>query len=347
MTDRKHLDSHPVPPVDERSLYDMSLGLFGYQAAVVAFDLGLFGFLAEGPADTVEVAERFGMERQSADAMLLVCLSLGLLERDGRALRLSEVGRTYLAPDSRSYFGGYLHNVMVAQPEVTSFASIKETLLGKRRLADKGETLFQENAQDAERARAFTRSMHGHSIAPALAWPLHIDLSDLGHMIDVGGGSGAHAIGAALRWPELSAEVMELPSVTPVVAEYVEDYGLSDRISATPGNFWSDPLPAGVLHFFGDIFHDWSDEKSLTLMAKSFSALPPGGRLVIHEVLFNDEKTGPFQAAASSIAMLVWTEGRQRSGPEYRTMLEHCGFGAVSVTPTFGYWSIVVAEKPG
>jgi len=51
------------------------------------------------------------------------------------------------------------------------------------------------------------------------------------------------------------------------------------------------------------------------LTGKSFESLPPAAaHILIHEMLYNDEKTGPFPVAAFSMIMLGWTEGEQYSG---------------------------------
>ena len=71
----------------------------------------------------------------------------------------------------------------------------------------------------------------------------------------------------------------------------------------------------------------------------------PGGRIVVHEMLFNDERTGPFSVAAFNVDMLVAMPGQQYSGKEISTMLGDAGFCDVEIKPTFGYWSIVVGRK--
>jgi hypothetical protein len=64
-------------------------------------------------------------------------------------------------------------------------------------------------------------------------------------------------------------------------------------------------------------------------------------------MLYNDDKTGPFAAAAFSINMLIWSvDGEQYSGVELSQMLTGAGFRDVEVKPTFGYYSIVTASKP-
>lgn len=87
-------------------------------------------------------------------------------------------------------------------------------------------------------------------------------------------------------------------------------------------------------------------EKSHFLTAKSFNSLESGGRIVIHEMLYNDQKTGPFASAAFSMIMMGWTEGRQYSGLELSTMLEEIGFEDIQIRKAYGYYSIVVGRKP-
>jgi hypothetical protein len=72
--------------------------------------------------------------------------------------------------------------------------------------------------------------------------------------------------------------------------------------------------------------------------------LEPGGRIIIHEMLYSDENTGPLAAVASSLATLLFTEG-QKLGKELSVMLTEGGFTDIEVKPTFGYWSIVTGRK--
>src|SRR5262249_37088682 len=75
----------------------------------------------------------------------------------------------------------------------------------------RGET-FQEHAEQAARARVFTQAMHSQSTAPAMAWPDKLDLSNHRMMLDIAGGSGAHAIGALQ--PHLKGTVYEMSPVS-------------------------------------------------------------------------------------------------------------------------------------
>jgi hypothetical protein len=94
------------------------------------------------------------------------------------------------------------------------------------------------------------------------------------------------------------------------------------------------------------IFHDWPPDRCRFLATKSFQSLPGDGRIIVHEMLFNDDRTGPFPVAALNVDMLVAMPGQQYSGKEILAMLTDAGFREVEVKPTFGYWSIVTGCKP-
>ena len=334
------------PAIDDSRLLDIQMGLFGGQAFLVGLDLGLFARLAESPMTMGGIAQAFDLAPRAAEALISVQTTLGFLEsRDGR-YHLTEIAEVYLVPGTPLYMGDFLREATFAQPELTSYPSVKRAITENRTQIYDGGDLFETHEEQAAQARIFTMMMHGHSIGPGLAWPDKFDLSDTKLMIDIGGGSGAHAIGAALIWQELRAVVFERPNVADVAEKLIAEYGLQDRVTTSVGDFFADDLPAGDLHFYGDIFHDWTDETCRDLAAKSFAALDPGGEIMIHEVVFNDDKTEPFAAAALSVVMLAWTEGKQRSGAELGDILTSVGFVDATTTPTFGHWSVVSARKP-
>jgi ubiquinone/menaquinone biosynthesis C-methylase UbiE len=179
-----------------------------------------------------------------------------------------------------------------------------------------------------------------------MAWPKVVDLSGHRLMLDIGGGSGVHAMSAVRRWPALQALVLDLLPVCEVATEYIAREGLQDRVTTHVGNMWKDPFPSADVHFYSWIYHDWPPEKGRFLTEKSFRSLSSGGRIIVHELLLNDEKTGPAAVAAYSLIMLLFTEGQEYSGRELAAMLREAGFVGIEVKPTFGYFSIVTGHKP-
>jgi O-methyltransferase/methyltransferase family protein len=331
------------PRTDDRLLWDVIMGIYGYQAVLLAHDLKLFSLLAKGHLSLAEICDRLHLAPRPAEALLSVCASLGLLTvADGR-YSLTPVSEDYLVEGGPAYFGTFF-DVSIANGVLT-FDRLKKAALTNVPQAYGGEDIYASHEGQAERARTFTRMMHSHSRGAAFAWPDRIDLSGHKVMLDVGGGSGVHSIGAALRWPALKPTILDLAAVCPVAGEYVSSYGLSNRITTRAFNMWSDPFPPADLHFYSDIYHDFTPERCRFLTEKSFTSLAAGGRIIVHEMLLNKGKTGPFTVAGYNVSMFMWTEGQQFSGKELSLMLQEAGFIDVNVIPTFGYWHIVTGRK--
>jgi len=332
------------PRADDRLLWDIIMGIYGYHAVLLAHDLRLFPLLTKKPLTLPEISDALHIALRPAEALVSVCVSLGLITvADGR-YSLTPLSEDYFLESSPTYFGGFL-DVSISTGVLT-FDRLKRAVLTNAPWIYGGEDLYASHERQTERARAFTRMMHNHSMAAALAWPDRLDLSGCRVMLDVGGGSGAHSIGAALKWQELRAVILDLATVCAVAEEFIAHYGLQERIATHAANMWSDPFPPADMHFYSDIFHDFTPDKCRFLTQKSFSSLPPGGRIIIHEMLYNKEKTGPFTVAGYNVSMLLWTEGQQFSGSELSRILQQAGFEDIAVIPTFGYWHIVTGRKP-
>jgi O-methyltransferase/methyltransferase family protein len=332
------------PRTDDKALWDIIMGIYGHQAVLLAHDLRLFTLLSRNPLTLAEICNALHIAARPAEALIAVCVSLGLLEvKDGR-YGLTPVSEDYLVEGGPAYFGNFF-DVSLAYG-VLAFDRLKKAVLTNVPQVYEGADIYAVHEGQTERARTFARMMHSHSMAPALAWPGRIDLSAHRLMLDVGGGSGAHSIGAALRWPVLRAVIVDLAPVCEVANEYISSYGLRGRIETKALDMWNERFPASDLHFYSDIFHDFTPDKCRFLAEKSFAELEPKGRIIIHEMLFDREKSGPFTVAGYNVSMLMWTEGQQFSGGELVLMLEQAGFTGVEVIPTFGYWHIVTGRKP-
>lgn len=335
-----------VPQVDDRPLWDVIFAIYGYPALLLAHRLKLFPLLAKNACTLPEISDALNIKQRPAEAILTTATALGFLSlQDGRYC-LTPVTEAYLLETSPNYFG-FFWDMMIDNYQVSSIAGLEKAVLTDSPQAYGGGDIFKSHEEQIELLRRFTAGMHSISITSALVWPTIIDFSRHRVMLDIGGGSGAHSIGAALRLPTLQqALILDFSQVCEVAEEYIAQYNLQDRVKIYAGNIWQDHWPTADLHFFSNMYHDWLPDKCHFLTAKSFTNLEPGGRIVIHEMLYNDEKTGPFTSAAYSMIMMGWTEGRQYSGQELTSMLNEIGFEDIQIHKAFGYHSIVTGLKP-
>jgi hypothetical protein len=333
--------------MDDRQPMDVSMGIYAYAAIMVAYKLKLFPLLGSGPKTVPDICAALSIKPRPAEALLAASSAHGFVRFSDGGYSLTPLAEQYLLETSPTYFGPFWDLLIGVADSNLSFSSVERAVLSNAQQIVQGEHVFQTVTEQAEMASAFTRAMHSLSVGPGLAWPGAIDLSGCECMLDVGGGSGAHALGAVTRWPHLRAVILDLPPVCEVAREFIAKDGLQDRIETRSGDIFEDPFPEADLHFYSNIYHDWSREKGALLTQKSFRSLPAGGRIVVHEMLLDDDNAGPLATAGYSTGMLLWSaDGAQYSGRELTGMLTEAGFRQVESKPTFGYNSIVTGVKP-
>ncbi|WP_406047284.1 methyltransferase [Kribbella sp. NBC_00889] len=341
---------HDLPTVSPLPLMQLSIGFWSFKALATAHELDLFARLSDTDGHTVdELAELLGVAQRPVELLVTACASIGLLERrDGRYVN-SALADEFLVPGKAFDFGGWVE--MLDRRLYPAWGRLTEAVRTNRPTSwnpDEQEHLFV--GEDPQLLAVFWEAMHSLSTFTARELGAHVDLSASTALLDIGGGSGAYDIELCRRFPNLRATVFDLPPVCEIASTKLVAAGYEDRIAVTPGDFLDDPeLPAGHdIVLLSMIMHDWTPEQDLAILRKCFAALPSGGRIVISELLVNDEKTGPPAAALMSLNMLVETVGRNYTAAEYEQWLHATGFVDVH-TVSFdapGANGAVLAHKP-
>jgi hypothetical protein len=326
-------------------------GYWAFKTLAAAVELDLFGRLSGQRVITREETEReFGLPERPADLFLAACASLGLLEKEGDGYRNSALAEEFLVPGKRHYFGGQVR--YCDERTYLPWHRITEALRTDKPLTwdpATQESLF--TGVDAGMLELFWEAMYCTSSFTARSLGEAYDFSAHRRLLDVGGGAGAFPVALCQRYPELTATIFDLPHVCEIAQGKITEAGLTDRIGTTGGNFLTDEaLPGGHdVILLSMILHDWDEEQNRAILAKCHAALPPGGTVVISELLLNDERSGPAPAALMGLNMLVETEGgRNYSAAEYGAWLTDAGFTQVR-TVSFdgpGANGAVLAHRP-
>ena len=330
-------------PVDDRIMWDIWASIYGMPSLTAADALGLFACLEEGPKSQQQLCQLLALEKRPLEVLAGYLCAAGFLDREAESYALTPVARTYLLPASPYYWGGFFRQIR--DWPVTHDAMLKALRQNQPTVTE--EEVFALTGDSTDLAARFTRAMHAVTLGPAEAAAKCPDFEGVEHLLDVGGGSGNFSIALASAWPRIKCTVLELPSVCPIVAEYVSGKDFNDRVKTHACDFFADPWPAGQdAVLFGNIFHNWGHEQCMNLAQKAYASLPTGGQIFLHEMLLDDTGNGPPTVAANSLVMMFNHHGRQRSAKELSQLLQKAGFAATKVRSTFGYFSLVRARKP-
>jgi hypothetical protein len=317
--------------------------IFVGQAILVAHQLGFFTLLARNFLSLQEIATHLGLQERATQALIACAGAHNLIECNDGLYQLSSLGKVYLDDRSEAYYGKVL-DLLIQENGIMNFDSIKKSIQANLPQIIQDKDLFGSES-NLSSTKTFIDALHYKAIKPAFHWNKIINLKNKKKFIDLGGGSGIHTIAACLNNPALSGIVCDRPLVVPLTKKYIQNFDLEHRIDAFALDLWLDPFPKGDIYFLGDIFHDWTKEKCEFLADKCFNSLPKNGQIILHEMLFNDDKTGPFLTAAYNMKMMLWTEGQQYSKSEVRDILKKAGFNHVQTHKSLGNWSVTTGVK--
>jgi acetylserotonin N-methyltransferase len=349
------MTKYEAPSTDDRRIWDLFLSGMQQGAIVAADDAGVFDALAEKPATIDELAARFDFDVRATGILLRLLRALGLLVIRDERFHLTDQARQYLVKSSPFYWGHMMRVAVSEWHRDTTLAKLKAKgsasaagPLGTPEPKGSGRPVDGWAAGEIAigQAEAIAASMHSHSLPAAIGAARNYDLAGVKRILDVGGGSGCFMIAFAQAHPQLAATILELPSMCRAAAPYIEAGGVKSRVDTLAANMFRDRWPTGYdAIFFSNIWHDWNFRTCAWLAERSYEALPRGGRIMLHEMLLDDDGAGPVTAAAFSMLMLLATQGQQFTFGELKGLLEQAGFRDVETQQTAGYYSLTTAYK--
>jgi acetylserotonin N-methyltransferase len=295
-----------------------------------------------------EIVVRTSLTARGAEAFLGVLCGLGLARRDGERFSLGPIAREYLDRRQPFYVGVSLYGMLE-----TPLPRRLEKGTGVRRFSKATHSLW-DRLRFLRRRNQWGRPerllvQHSRNFPAAVAAVRAGHFTGVRHLADIGGGSGVFAIPLALDDPEVRITLVELPRSLPHIRRFLEPYGLVNRITLLGFNVHEMPWPVlgcdAVL--FGNFLHFCDDEECVDLLRESARLLPPGGRVFIHEMLWNDRKDGPLPTALWNFWLTSVSAGSQRTFDEFMVLLRCAGLAQPNVTPTAGSFSLIIATLPG
>ncbi len=334
-----HASEQPLP-----QLMSLATGYWASAALAAAVALGLFDCVDEAGehgASADDIASSLNTGARHTAALLDVLTGLDLLAKVDRRYTLAPAMRPYLSR----------HGAM-CMLDALRFNTDMYPLWG--RLADcvrEGEPVASAQAhlgEDAARTRRFVMGMHSRALPMADAVAGAIDLGGVTALLDLGAGPGTYGRAIAQRYPALTVTQFDLPPVVSIARELAKGHPAADRIRYVEGDYRADALPGGFdAVLYCGALHQESPQTAARLFDAIAAGLERGGRLIVIDMLLDDDAARPaFSALFSLNMMLVSPIARVFTARQAEGLLSDAGFDvratqAIEHTP---YW-IVEAQR--
>ncbi|MBT5896682.1 MAG: hypothetical protein HN732_21625 [Rhodospirillaceae bacterium] len=299
-------------------------------ALMSGVELGLFTVISQGNDSIESAAAAMGIEAENAERLMTVLTAMTLLERNGDTFSNAPDVERFLVQGSPSYAGPWM---LFGKPAWDEWGKLSEHLRqpkSAQKVLGKYDDTFT-----VERAREYHAATYSIGMGAARRFHKQVDLSGRKRIMDLGGGSGCYCITAATTHPDITAVVLDLPSVVVVAREFIEENGVADRVTAEPCDFTADALLTDAdVAIMASNLPIYSREIVAGVVQRVHDALLPGGEFHLIGEILDDDRRGP-------IAPALWGLSEAVSGS---TGLAHSEGDVIGYFDKAGFSNVVANE---
>ena len=307
---------------------DISKIAFGFMASKALFaglHIDVFSSLSEKPKTSAEIARETGVPMNRITTLMTALTSIGLVDRNDETYSNSAGADAFLARGAKYEFGDYLR-YQIDRQMYPFLDQLNDVLDGS--LDPDAVDSYQNWMADPKEASLYCNAQHAGSLGPGRTIARLVDLTEAKHLLDVGGGTGAMSIRLLEAYPELSSTIIDFPNVAEIGWQFISDAGMVDRIRYIPSNALTTEWPSEQdVVLMSYLISGVPGTEVPGLLKNAFDNLVPGGKLLIHDFMVEDDRSGPPMAALWQLQHMAFTPDARSVTPEWlKEQIKQTGF---------------------
>jgi hypothetical protein len=327
---------------NREQLLELSRSFQESRILLTAAELNLFDLLASGPRSVEDLCSAEGLHPRGLTILLDALASQGLVSKssDGRYF-LEDSMAAMLTKDGGD---SILPMIMHANSMWQTWHNLTQVV----RTGDNPHHM-DVGSRSTDDMEAFIGAMHVIGVKMAASIAESIDLNRFHHLLDVGGASGTYAMAFLQKAPHMTATIFDLASVMEIARKRLSENNFADRVKLVAGDYDADELPGGHdLVLLSAVIHSNSRQANRNLFQKIYTAMEPGGSLLIRDYVMDETRTLPPSGAIFAVNMLVATiGGNSYTFDEICEDLAHAGLTYISkIREGQNMDQLVLATKP-
>lgn len=270
-------------------------------------------------ADTL--AEKLKIHPLAMERFLNACVAVGLLKIEKKIYRNSALTDYFLVKGSEFFLGGQIRRhknrsypLWAELPEKLKAWKYGESNSKKPETEDQGAESMAEQHNLA--------LLHGRALGK------NFDFSKYKNLLDLGGGTGAMAIGLCETFPKLEATVFDLPENVKKADEFISKSKLQSRIKTIGGDIVKDKLPKDFdVVLLANLLSVFDAETNKKLFSRIYKMLPKDSICIISGWILDKNRLKPEISILFCLEDICWNSSDvERSFDVYQSWLKEAGF---------------------
>lgn len=319
---REGLEVEERPTPDQ--IYELVEG--GWKAHILktAINLDVFSTIAEGLHTVEKIAASKGWKARPTRLLLDSLCPLGLLTKKSGNYLLTPVSEAFLVSSSETYGGGYVLTTLATD---TWQQLSKAVRTGKRQIPHIHAVWEQDAALESVRTPRIAQSLE--------MWRtigIDPDTKQDIKVLDMASGCGIKSYVLAQRNPNAKITCVDWAGVLQVAEKLADKWGILKQVNFRAGDLMTMDLGDSEYDvvLLGQITYYWSPDQNIFVLGKVYRALAPGGLVVIHAPMADEERCSSESLMFAVVMFLFSEKGDIYTFSECKAMLEEAGFSQIT-----------------
>jgi len=309
--------------------------LWGYiQSSVLlgAVKLDIFTRIAEGNTTVEALAEKCQASERGIRILCDYLTTLGFTTKTGNQYGLTQDSAIFLDRNSPACLAGIV-TFMLHPDHMLHFQDMAQTVRKGGTITSEEGNLSPENPVWVEFARAMPAMMS--MPAQMMAEIVSVDPDRKIKILDIAAGHGIFGINFAKKNPNVEVIAVDWAPVLEVAKENAQKFGVADRHSTIAGSAFDVDFGEGFdLVLLTNFLHHFDVPTCESLLRKVHACLNDDGRVLTLELVPNEDRISPIQAAQFAMMMLASTSsGDAYTFAELDKMFLNSGFARSELQP--------------
>lgn len=333
------MNGHGLTTIEE--VLDHITGYWRSAILWAASDLNMADHVLDGRDTAGAIAAAEQADERAVRLIMDALCALGFADKSDGHYRIEDLPATIVAKRPGAF--GESAPAWFNQPAWKAWGQLREVAKTGQPVIDP-MTVGHEYFELSARA-----SFNSAQVMGAMALPLlHVEPGAGTRIIDIACGSGG--IGYAIATVDPTATVIGIDgdAVLAVAREYADELDIGDRVTHVPGDVTQ--VEFGVDRFdlaiASHVLHWCRRDDAAAIVERLGRSVVPGGRILIHEFVPDDERRRATHALMYSVFLLLNTaHGGTYTLGELSEWLIASGFENIKSQPALGNATAIVATR--
>lgn len=330
-------------PIEPELIKKIAMDAYPAFAMLAGVNLDLFTMLEGKTMNAQQIADTLDVRTDKLEPLLYALVTAGLLSFEDESFSNTIETTQYLIPTSSGFVGDHpFLNPLILSWNFQAALKTTETIrIGEPQMPyDFSSRSEEELMQDFQLTQPIALRA-GRELAAKY------DFSSFRTLADIGGGPGGLSIAVTEQHPHIQAIVMDLPSVSPITQQFLEEAGATNRVSVKTVDVVTGPLTGlydvVVLRALIQVL---KPDQARSALKNVSSIVKPGGMIYILGHILDNSRISPHEEVWHKLSSINYYDvPAPYTEEEHQRWLTEAGFIRIRRDRLPNSDGIMIAQK--